>query len=121
MELGVKSAKRIIRDNVDINGSLNTNNFYQALLAQRNCPDPESNVSPAQVVCGHAVRDIIPATDYAPREEWSQLATRQEECFLRRHFRKCEPLESQARNLTELLPGDLVCIQDQAGPTPKKW
>ena len=32
-ELGVKTAKRLIRDNIGVQGSLNTNQFTQALLA----------------------------------------------------------------------------------------
>ena len=120
-ELGVKSAKRLIRDNTGPSGSLNTNQFYQALLAHRNCLDSTSKVSPAQIVYGHSVRDLIPAINYTPREEWSTLARKREDCFLRRHYKKCEPLEANARDLQQILPGDNVFIQDQTGPTPKRW
>ena len=119
--MGVKSAKRLIRDNTGPSGSLNTNQFHQALLAHRNCPDSTSKVSPAQIVYGHAVRDLIPAINYTPREEWSTLARKREDCFLKRHYKKCEPLEANARELQQILPGDNVFIQDQTGPTPKRW
>ena len=52
-EVGVRSAKRLIRENVGHNGSLNTNKFHQALLAHRNAPDQSAGVSPAQIVLGH--------------------------------------------------------------------
>ena len=43
-EVGVKAAKRIIRENVGHLGTLNTNKFHQALLAHRNAPDPTTKV-----------------------------------------------------------------------------
>ena len=120
-EVGVKSAKRLIRDNVGPDGSLNTNQFIQALLAHRNSPDPATGVSPAQIVFGHQIRDIIPSTDYTPQSKWSDLARKREDCFLRRHYMRGEKLDAQAKALKQLKQGDTVYIQNQTGPSPKSW
>ena len=39
-ELGVKSAKRLLRENINHDGSLSTDKFLRALLTHRNTPDP---------------------------------------------------------------------------------
>ena len=118
-EIGVKSAKRLIRDNVGHNGSLHTNNFAQALLAHRNTPDQNLKISPAEIVFGHKLRDIIPQPSYAPQESWKKLAAAREDSFFGRHYARCEKLEQTKRKLTELYVVDHVYVQDQAGPTLK--
>ena len=120
-EIGVKSAKRLIRENTANNGSLETDKFARALLSHRNTPDPESQVSPAQIVYGRAIRDHIPKMSYLPHAHWQELAAKREDCFLRRHYTKSEKLDAPAKALKELHEGDKVYIQDQSGPTPKRW
>ena len=120
-EIGVKSAKRIIRENVGIQGSLNTNKFTQALLAHRNAPDPVSKVSPAQLVFGRQIKDHIPLASYSPQKYWVELAEKREDCFLKRHYLTGERLDAKARNLKPISPGDSVYVQDQNGPSPKRW
>ena len=46
-ELGVKTAKRFIRDNVDKSGSLDNDKFGRALLYYRNTPCRDLKLSPA--------------------------------------------------------------------------
>ena len=98
-ELGVKLATRLIRhvtsDNVGIQGSLHTNQFSKALLAHRNAPDPHSKVSPADIVFGHKVRDVIPSSSYTHSQHWTKYADDREACFLKRHFSKSERLENK--------------------------
>ena len=120
-ELGVKAAKRLIRDNVGPKGSLHTSQFSQALLAHRNSPDPHSKVSPADIVFGHKLRDIIPQSEYTPVRHWAELAADRENCFLKRHYLKSERLDQSKKKLAQLREGDNVYLQDQAGPSPKKW
>ena len=119
-EVGVKSAKRIIRENVGPNGTLNTNKVTQALLAHRNCPDPTTQVSPSQIVFGRSIRDIIPQKSYTPDRAWRDMAKARESSFLRRHYLKSEN-DVHGKLLTPLSLGDSVYIQDQAGKTPKRW
>ena len=58
---------------------------------------------------------------YTPSQHWTKYAADREACFLKRHFSKSERLEKTKRKLAELNPGDNVYIQDQTGPTPRKW
>ena len=71
-EIAVKSAKRLIMDNLGPSGSLDTDKLARAILAHRNCPDPESGLSAAQIIFGRELRDHIPAlvSRYQPRQEW---------------------------------------------------
>jgi len=100
-------------------GTLNTNKFYQALLSHRNAPDPMTKVSPAQIVFGHDVRDIIPKWSYTPQVHWSDLATKREESFLKRHYLRSEAPNKPKKLLKPLQSSDHVYLQDQAGTTPK--
>ena len=77
-EVAVKSAKRLVRDNLTPAGDLNTDRFARALLMHRNTPDPEAKVSPAEIVYGHPLRDPIPRTSYTPRKDWQSLAAKRE-------------------------------------------
>ena len=119
-EVAVKSAKRLIRDNVGPGGNLNTNQFAQALLCHRNTPDPSSKVSPAQIVFGREVRDIIPRSSYRPPKAWRDMAAAREDSFLSRHYAQSEKPRPQ-RELKQLHPGDRVYVQEQHGSTPRKW
>jgi len=104
-EVAVKSAKRIIRDNVGPAGTLNTNNFIQALLSHRNNPDPATKVSPAQIVFGREIRDVIPRNSYCPARPWIEMAESREHRFLQRHYAQTEKVKPQ-RKLSELSVGD---------------
>ena len=57
-EQGVKSAKRMLRDNICTDGSLNTDKFLRALLLHRNTPDRDTGLSPAQIIFGRSIRDF---------------------------------------------------------------
>ena len=63
-ELGVKSAKCIIYDNVAPNGSLNINAAARAILQYCNTPLPEINLSPAQILFHRQLRDHLPVKSY---------------------------------------------------------
>ena len=61
-EGAVKQAKRIIRDHLQGDGTLDTSGFVASLLRYRNAPDKDSNLSPAQVLFGRWLRDFLPIT-----------------------------------------------------------
>ena len=113
----------MVRDNIDTDGSLNGDKFCRALLIHRNNPDPATGVSPAQILFGRQLRDHLPTPvhKFALRSEWQKAAKLREECFLRRHYAKCEDLNSKAKNLETLAPGDSVYVQNQTGNNPCKW
>ena len=58
-EVGVKSAKRMLRDNLSQTGSLNTNKMIRAILQHHNTPCPITGLSPAQVIFGRVFRDSL--------------------------------------------------------------
>ena len=58
-EVGVKSGKRLLRDNMDPDGKVNNDKFLRAMLQYRNTPQPDTRLSPAQVVYGRYLRDFI--------------------------------------------------------------
>ena len=49
-EVGVKTSKRMIMDNTDPRGRLDTDKFQRAMLIYRNTPDHTTKLSPAQCV-----------------------------------------------------------------------
>ena len=51
-EIGVKTVKRLITNNTDTHGSLNTDALQHAILQYQNTPDPATKLSPAQCVFG---------------------------------------------------------------------
>ena len=122
-EVGVKSSKRLIQDNIKPNGDLDTEKFSRALLIHRNTPDPSTNMSPAMIVFGRQLRDHIPAPigDFHPRKEWQELHRKREEAFCHRHVKLMEDKSRHTSKLKQLSPQDKVYIQDQKGRTPRRW
>ena len=62
-EVAVKSMKRLLRENISLNGDLNTNSFLRAILMYRNTPDPICKLSPSQIVFGRSFPDSLPRLD----------------------------------------------------------
>ena len=72
-EVAVKSAKRLVMENLGPSGTLDTDKFARALLAHRNCPDEVlGGLSPAQIIFGRQLRDHLLAqvNKYKPHSEW---------------------------------------------------
>ncbi len=128
-ELAVKSTKRLLEENIGLDGKLDTETFLQAMLIKRNTPDPESKLSPAQIIFGRELRDTLPRIDKKMnifhntsfRPEWQQ-AWKEKEQALRRRYKGCEErLAEHSRDLPQLQMGDTVSIQNQTGNRPTKW
>ena len=122
-ESGVKSAKRMLRENVSNTGTLDTDKFRRALLNHRNTPDRDTGVSPAQIVFGRPIRDFIPIKPglYQPRQEWILTRERRELALARRHVVQERRLTEHTKTLPKLKVSDVVMIQNQSGPHPLKW
>lgn len=60
-ETGVKSAKRMLRENILPNGSLDNDKFGMASLQYKNTPIQSLGKSPAQIVYGCHLRDFTPS------------------------------------------------------------
>ena len=123
-EVAVKSAKRLIMENLGPKGQLDTDRFARALLLHRNSPDPLTGLSPAMILFGRELRDHLPAvlTKYQPRLEWRLEADLREKAHAKRHAKMEERLSFGAKPLPPLSLGDTVTVQDQSNPLkPGKW
>lgn len=122
-EIGVKTLKRLITDNTGPKGELDTDAVQRAILQYRNTPDPDTKISPAMCVFGHPIRDFIPVVPgkYRPHETWRETLRAREEALRKRHIRTTDTWAEHTKRLPPLVVGDLVRIQNQTGPHPKKW
>ena len=59
-EVGVKTIKRLITNNVGPGGNLNVDKFQKAILQYRNTPDKDTKLSPAMCIYGRPIKDLIP-------------------------------------------------------------
>ena len=62
-EVAVKMTKRLLEDNIGADGNIHTDKVIRALLQQRNTPDRDCKLSPAEVLFGHPLRDAMPKLD----------------------------------------------------------
>ena len=65
-EAAVKSMKRLLMSHTDANGCIDTEAVAAGLLQYRNTPDPQSSLSPAQIVFGRNMRDLMPVEPESP-------------------------------------------------------
>ena len=118
-EVGVKSMKRLLHNNISANGSLNNDKILRALLEYRNTPLPDVNLSPAQILFHRQLKDAIPThrKQYHLHKEWVIAANKREQIFA--HKNKAIQLyyDKKTRLLPELPVGTKVLIQGKN----KKW
>ena len=94
--------------------------FFRALMQHRNTPDPDTGLSPAQVLFGRPVRDFMPILPgkFKPQEGWRLAQEDREKALRLRYCRGKENLSEHTKKLPKLSVGDRVLIQNQWG-TPK--
>ena len=117
-EVAVKHTNRLLEENVGINGNLNTDKVVCALLQQRNTPDKDCQLSPAQIKFGRPLRDSMPQIDKAIpifessqlHNQWHQAWSAKEEAIRSRLVCSCENLEKGSRELPPLREGVSVFI-----------
>ena len=122
-EIGVKTAKRLITNNTEPNGSLNCDRFHRALLQYRNTPDKETGLSPAMCIFGRSIKDFIPVHPgkYMPHPSWKTTLNARENALKKRHLKSAEYWSEHTKKLKPLRIGDNVWIQNQVGHNSKRW
>ena len=122
-ELGVKSMKRLLRDNTAASGSLNCDKFSRAILEYRNTPCRDLGVSPSNILFGRNLKDHLPSTtdNLKVRREWRFDRDMREQALAVKFAELEKNLGGGARRLPDLDVGDMVQIQNQRGNDPKRW
>ncbi|KAJ8356489.1 hypothetical protein SKAU_G00192830 [Synaphobranchus kaupii] len=127
-EVAVKSAKRLLMSNTGPTGSLNHDRFLRAIIQLRNTPDPDCNLSPAQIVFGRPLRGSLSFVNRLEkfsnphiRPLWRQAWAAKEDALRTRMSRTTESLRAHSRPLRPLALGERVFLQNQQGPSPGKW
>ena len=130
-EVAVKMTKRLLEDNVGEDGNVNTDKVACALLQQRNTPDRDCKLSPAEVLFGRRLRDSMPQLNKSVmifesgqiHNQWHKAWSAKEEAIRARLVRSCEQLEGGSKELPRLREGDHVLIQnqDKSSQRPNKW
>ena len=127
-KVAVKAAKRLLMSNISLNGDLNNDSFLRALLQLRNTPDPDCNLSPAEIVFGHLLRDaflfVNRLATFSNRficRTWREAWRAKEDVLRVQAKRTNDALGACTRPLPPLPCGDRVFIQNQGGRHPRKW
>ena len=123
----VKSAKRLLRENIPPSGKLNGLALSKALMQYRNTPDRDIGLSPAELLLGRKLRDFLPfrkPTDSlwsSVSSKWKEIADWRELALARRCKTLHDRLNEHTKDLPPLNLGDQVIIQNQLGNNPKRW
>ena len=126
-DVAVKTAKRLLMSNTSPTGSLNNDKFLQAMLQLRNSPDPDCNITPAQIIFGRPLRDTLSFVNRLEkysnpnvRPTWRQAWTAKKKALCTRITRTMESLKEHSRTLRPLTVGERVFFQNQQGANPTK-
>ena len=123
-ELGVKSVKHIIYDNVAPNGSLNTNAAARAVLRYHNTPLPDINLSPAQIQFHRQLCDHLPVKPcyYHLHKDWIISSKQREDYAHQQNQQTRERYDSPVtREHPALEVGTNVIIHNTRNSPRARW
>ena len=105
-EVAVKAAKRLLIANVSPRGDLNIDLFLRGLLQLRNTPDPDCDMSAAEIVFGHPLLDAFSFVNRLPkftnrsiRRTWRETWRAKEDALRLRAGRNNAALRANSRPL----------------------
>ena len=103
-ELGVKSAKRIINDNVSHQGGTDNDQVAKALLQYRNTSLPYIKLNPAQLLLHRNLRDHILMNEkhYYIYQEWLSTATEYEKVLSKKYKDISDQYHQSSKELPEM-------------------
>lgn len=118
-EVGVKTMKRLLHNNISPDGSLDNDKVLTALLEYRNTPLPDIDLSPAQILFQRQLRDGVPThrNQYRLHKQWILAADERERLYAKKNQAVIQRYNKNTRALSELSLGTPVLIQDKR----KKW
>ncbi|XP_069993208.1 uncharacterized protein [Penaeus vannamei] len=113
-EAAVKTAKRILQNNVGAGGSLDTDKMSFALLQYLNTPLRGVNKSPAQMTISRQLRDGVSTArvNYKINPQWRQTLNKRELQMVRQNEAALDHSGNHYRQRRRLQPGSSVWIQD---------
>ncbi len=126
-ELAVKSCKRLLTNNTDSVGNLDSAKVTRALLAYRNTPIAGLGMSPAYMLYGRQLRDCLPSVPSylqrygEPSKVWIDIRQGRELAAARKQAKSVEQYDINKRPLAPLSVGDSVSIQNRRGTHPLRW
>ena len=122
-EVGVKTIKRLLTNNLGPGDNLNVDTFQRAILQYQNTPDKDTKLSPAMCIFGRPIKDFIPILPgkYQPHPVWEESLLAREDALRKRYIANHERWKEHTRLLPPLSVGDHVRIQNQVGNHPNKW
>ena len=113
--------------NASPSGDLNNDLFLRTLLQFRNSPDPDCDMSPAEIVFGHPLRDAFSFANRLPkftnrsiRRAWREAWRAKEDALRLQAERNYSALHTNSRPLRALHCNDRVFLQSQTGNHPCK-
>ena len=121
-EAGVKSAKRMLQDNVGPNGSIDSDKVACAVLQYHNTPLQDGAMSPAQLLFGRALSDFLPVNPkaYQLHPHWTEQVTAANQSRELHHRKLASRYNFGTRQLRPLSINQKVLIQDQLH-AKKRW
>ena len=93
------------------------------MMQYRNTPNPETRLSPAQVVFGRQIKDFLPVLGhkYEPKQEWGLVQEARDRVMARRLERDGARLEMYTKKQKVIPVGESVAVQNQIWRFPTKW
>ena len=124
-EVAVKSMKRLMMDNISSDGSLKNARMLAALNQYRNTPDRDMMRSPAEMVFGRPMRDMLPISEDGLLMEldspWRTPLMKREVALKDRSERDKTKWSEKTRTPGPLAVDDTVAMQNMHGNMPQKW
>ena len=122
-ETAVKAAKRLLRDNLNSKGQLDTDKFMRAMMQYKNMPHQDNLHSLAQMVYGRQLRDFIPSMQYKYEymDDWGMSQELRERMLAKQRSKDEVKWTHCTKQLPDIPVGTAVSIQNQTGPDLRKW
>ena len=121
-ELGVKTVKRLLKDNLTNTGTVDKRKLNRALLQYRNTPDRDTGFSPAMALFGRQLRDFMPqGPGFLKESKWKEVLHHREQTLAVRNSKDNRKWNEHTKHPGDLEVGTAVDIQNQLGNHKRRW